>query len=56
MIKIQSNEETDKLVANLVDNYLLRHTIQFFYKADSGLPPTLAQVCSAGHCNGYLCL
>lgn len=39
MIKSKSNEETDRLVVELVDNYLLRHTIQFFYKTDAGLRP-----------------
>ena len=39
MIKSKSNEETDKLVVELVDKYLLRHTIQFFYKTDDGLRP-----------------
>lgn len=39
MIKTPSNEETDKLVIELIDNYLLRHTIQFFYKTNEGLRP-----------------
>lgn len=39
MIKSSSNEETDKLIVELVDNYLLRHTIQFFHKTDKGLRP-----------------
>lgn len=39
MIKTSSNEETDKVVIELIDNYLLRHTIQFFYKTDKGLRP-----------------
>ena len=39
MIKAQSNAETDKAVVELIDQYLLRHTVQFFFKTDEGLRP-----------------
>lgn len=39
MIKSRSNKETDKLVVEIVDKYLLRHTIQFFYNTENGLRP-----------------
>ena len=39
MIKTSSNEETDKLVIELVDNFLLRHTIQFFFKKNEKFCP-----------------
>lgn len=39
MIKTSSNDETDKVVVDLIDNYLLRHTIQFFHKTADGLRP-----------------
>jgi hypothetical protein len=49
MVKTSSNEETDQLVVELIDNYLLRHTIQFFYKTDNGLRPFGSGVLSLIH-------
>ncbi len=39
MIKTNSNNETDKLVKDLINSDLLRFTIQFFCKTDKGLRP-----------------
>ena len=34
-----SNSETDELVKYLIDKYLLKFTIQIFYKTKEGLRP-----------------
>ncbi|MFA7301972.1 MAG: hypothetical protein WC069_06700 [Candidatus Shapirobacteria bacterium] len=39
MIKVPSNEATNKVTFEIVNNEILRHTIQFFYKTADGLRP-----------------
>ena len=39
MEKTKSNPQTDKLVTDLVDNQLMRFSVQLFYKTSEGLRP-----------------
>ncbi|MFN5024389.1 MAG: hypothetical protein ACK5HJ_01430 [Bacteroidota bacterium] len=49
MIKQSANDILDNLVKEIIDSFLLRHTIQFFYKTRDGLRPFRSGVLALVH-------
>lgn len=49
MIKRNSDSDSDKLTVDLINNKILRHTIQFFYETENGLRPFGSGVLAISH-------
>jgi len=54
MIKMKSTPETDLLTIDLINNNIIRHTIQFFHKTDKGLRPFGSGVLALIHDNYFI--
>lgn len=54
MIKSKSTQETDRLTVELINENIIRHTIQFFHKTDKGLRPFGSGIFALIHDNYFI--